>query len=787
MSLLDKKLLRDLRSLKSQALAVALVMACGLAMMVMTRSLILSLDSARTAYYEVYRFGEVFARLKRAPLEVARRAAEIPGVAAVQPSIARMVTLDVPSLPEPATALINSVPERGEAVLNRLHLRAGRLLSPGSRGEILVSEAFSDAHHLKPGDRLSAILNGRKVALRIAGIVLSPEFVFEAPPGAALPDNRTFAVLWMNYEELAQAYSLDGAFNQLSLALQPGASVSAVIASLDRLLVPYGGLRAYGRIHHASNLRVNDEIRVLQGLAVGFPLVFLAVGAFMTHAVMSRQITLQREQIAMLKACGFGAREIGGHYLKFALVIVGVGAVLGVIGGVVLGHRLVDLYHRFFRFPDLHFQLASGALIVAVIASALAAMVGVWGAVRRAMRLAPAEAMRPEPPARFSASLVERAGLGHWFSASMRMAFRNLERKPVQAFLTSAALALATAILIIPNAFRDGISYVLDFQWDIVQRQTVSMGLVEPGPARALADFRHLPGVVSAEPFRATPVELRSGPRARRLSIIGLAPHGQLNRVVDADLRQMVLPPQGLVLSSKLGQVLGVRVGDALWVRSLEGRRVEKSVPVAGFSEDFAGVSAFMDLGALNRLLLEGDVISGAYLAVDRSRWAEFLAAVKETPRAASVVVKDAMRESFRKTTAESIGVLQTMYLTFATLVAFGIVYNSARISLSERARELATLRVLGFTRGEVGAVLVGELSVLALVAVPVGLWLGGKLAGILLLSINTETVRLPLVLTAANYSFAASVITVATTLSLLLAARRIKELDLVGVLKVRD
>jgi putative ABC transport system permease protein len=370
---------------------------------------------------------------------------------------------------------------------------------------------------------------------------------------------------------------------------------------------------------------------------------------------------------------------------------------------------------------------------------------------------------------------------------SLRMALRNLQRKPVQALLTATALSLATAILIIPNAFRDGVSYVLDFQWDIVQRQSVTVSLVEPGPARALADFRTLPGVVSTEPFRATPVELVSGPIARRINLIGLRGEGGLSRVLDGELRQIVLPPRGIVLSSKLGEVLGVGIGDEVLVRSLEGKRVERRVPVAAFAEDFAGVSAFMELTALNRLLLEGDLVTGAYIAVDRGRWTDFLAAVKETPRATSVVVKEAMRESFRKTTAESIGVLQMIYLLFATLVAFGIVYNSARISLSERARELATLRVLGFTRGEVGAVLVGELTLLALLAVPVGLWVGGWLAQGLLTIVNTETVRLPLVLTLANYSFAASVITVATVVSLLVAARRIREIDLVSALKVRD
>ena len=127
MSLLDRKLLRDLRALKSQAIAVALVMACGLAMMTMTRSLILSLERTRDSYYEEHRFADVFARVKRAPNAVREQLAAIPGVAAVQTGIAVQVTLDLPGLPEPAVGLLNSLPERGEPVLNRLYVRSGRL------------------------------------------------------------------------------------------------------------------------------------------------------------------------------------------------------------------------------------------------------------------------------------------------------------------------------------------------------------------------------------------------------------------------------------------------------------------------------------------------------------------------------------------------------------------------------------------------------------------------------------------------------------------------------------
>ena len=788
MSLLDRKLLRDLRALKSQALAVSLVMACGLAMMIMTRSLILSLETTRDKYYQDYRFAQLFARLKRAPNTVADQLAAIPGIAAVQTGIALQATLDLPGMAEPAVGLIQSLPERDEPVLNRLHLRQGRILvGRASHGEILCGEAFASAHGLKPGAKLSAILYGRKQQFTIAGVVLSPEFVFEAPPGAALPDNRTYGVFWMPYKELASASNLDGAFNTVSFTLAPGVAEDSVIAAVDRVLAPYGGRGAYGREFHPSHVRVRDEIRVLHGLSIGFPLVFLSVAAFMTNAVMSRQITLQREQIAMLKACGFSNAQVGWHYFKFSLVIVVIGTGLGALGGLALGYRLVEMYQIFFRFPQLDFMLARSVLVFATIVSALAAFSGVWGAVRTAVRLPPAEAMRPEPPANFRPSLIERAGLGQTISVSIRMAFRNIERRPARAILTAAALALATGILVVPNALRDGIDYVLDYQWDIIQRQTVFVSLIEPGPSRALADFQHLPGVTLAEPVRGAPAEFRYGNHRRRLSILGLRADAVLNRVIDKDERRIPLPEHGLILSAKLAEVLGVKPGDVLNVRVLDGERPELLIPVAALSQDFAGTAAFMEIGELNRLLGEGDRISGAYLSVAAGEWNRFLQTLKTIPRASSVVVKEGIRSSFRKTTAESMGLVQKIYMTFAIVVAFGIVYNSARISLSERQRELATLRVVGFTRGEVTAVLVSELVILTLIAIPLGLLIGSGFATAILHTINTEFVRLPVILTASNYAFAVLVVAVASFLSAYFASRRLDRLDLVSVLKAHD
>jgi len=784
---LDKKLWRDLRRLKGQALAVALVMACGLAMMIMARSLIFSLQTTRQEYYEANRFAEVFAHLKRAPNSLKERVSEIPGVATVQPGISVQVTLDLPELKEPASGMVRSVPDFDASELNRLFLRSGRWLAGGNAREVLVGEAFADANQLRPGQTLIMLLNGKRQELRIAGIVLSPEFIFESRPGAALPDNRTYGTFWMAYKELARAFDLDGAFNYLSLNLAPGAPERRVIAELDRLLKPYGGLGAYGRSDHPSHIRVSDEIRVLTIISLGFPMVFLSVAAFMTNAVLSRLLALQREQIAILKAFGFSNRQIVFHYLKFAFVMVAGGTVLGAIGGVLLGHRLVLLYHKFFRFPELAFRLDHIAFPLALLVSAGAAVLGVFSAVRRAAKLPPAEAMRPEPPANYRPAWVERTGIGLFLSHTFRIAVRNIERKPMQALFTVAGLSLATGILIVPGAFRDGVQEVLEFEWDTVQRQDAGIGLVEPASYKTVYAFKQLPGVLSVEPFRTAFVRVSFGHHRRQLAIQGLPAKSQHNRVLDQNSHAIELPPEGLVISSKLAEVLGVSVGDRLLVEVLEGKRLTRWVQLDALAEDFAGVAAYMDLHALNHLLGEGDVISGANFRVDALRWDKFLLALKNTPRVSWVAIKESLRENFRSTTAASIGLIQKIYMFFAIVVAFGVVYNNARISLAERARELATLRVIGFSSREVGAVLVTELVILAMFAVPLGLLVGTGFATAILRGVNTETVRLPLILTAQNYALAVLVVVVASTLSAFSVLRRLSQLNLVGALKAPE
>jgi putative ABC transport system permease protein len=784
---LDLKLLRDISHMKGQMVAVSLVMACGLAMMIMARSLILSLESTRDAYYEGNRFARVFSDLKRAPNALRKRLAEIPGIAAVDTRVTGKVTLDLPGLAEPADGTIISIPEDRPQQLNKLFLRRGRLPELGSHNEVVVGEAFAKVHGFEPGNEIDAIIYGARQRLKIVGIALSPEFVFEARPGETLPDNRRFGVFWMNERELATALQLNGAFNNVIADMAPGGNTAPVIEELDRILTPYGGLVAYDRKDHPSAVRLNDELSVLHALSVAFPIVFLSIAAFMTSAVLSRLVRLQREQIAQLKALGYSSRQVGGHYLKFALVIVVIGTASGGLAGMILGRNIVGLYHKFFQFPSLTFHPDFSAIGVAFIVSSGAAFVGVLGAVRQAVRLPPAEAMRPEPPADFKASLFERIGLANLASPVFRMALRNLERRPFQAAFTALGLALATGIPVVPGAMRDGIYYLMDFQWDQAQRQDVTLNLIEPGSASTVGDMQHLPGVMSVESFRSIPARLRFGHHTRRLGVTGLQNNALLNRALDEYGQPLALPPDGLLISSKLAEILGAKAGDRIILEVQEGRRPVRKVTIQGLITDYAGLAAYMDIDSLRRLMQEGGSVSGGHLSVDKKQWVAFLDKVKKVPRIASLGIKEAVRESFRKTTAESIGLIQGLYFSFSVVVAFGVVYNSARIALSERSRDLATLRVVGFTHREVAMVLIGELALLTLIALPVGLGIGSLLASGIVHAASTESVRLPLVLTPRTYSTAVLIVVLSAGISFMVVSARIRDLDLLGVLKARE
>ena len=697
------------------------------------------------------------------------------------------VTLDVASLDEPAVGRLISIPATGRPALDDLFLRRGRWIEPDRPDEVLVSESFALAHHLGPGDSVTAVINGRRRKLAIVGVALSPEYVYSIRPGEVVPDDRLFGVFWMEKRALATAFDMQGGFDDVALKLTPGASDQEVIARLDRLLARYGGLGAIPRSQQISHWYLESELSSLQTVGLVVPVIFLAVAAFLLNVVLTRIVAVQREQIAALKALGYSEREIGWHYVEWGLVVAALGGAAGTGGGAWLGTVMIAMYNHFFRFPSLVYRLDPAIVVGGLAVTLAAAVLGALGAVRRAVRLPPAEAMRPEAPASYRRSVIERMGLGRLLPQPARMVIRNLERRPGRAIASVVGIACAAAMLVVGMFTLDAIDYVMRVVFQVAQRQDLTVNFVEPVSSRARYEVGRLPGAIYAEPARAVAARLSAGPRSRQVAISGLPAAALLNRVLDADEKPVVLPPEGLVLSSKLAEVLGVGPGDAVRVQVLEGARPVREVPVADVVEEYLGTSAYMEIGAVHRLMHEGGSLTGASIEADSAGLEKLYRRLKAIPKVAGVNLKSAALASFQRTLGDTLGLFVLFNAAFSAIIAFGVVYNAARVSLSERSRELASLRVLGFRRSEISAILLGELALLTLVAIPVGLLLGYALAGLVVKAYDTELYRFPLIIFPRTYAFAAGVVLAAAAASAFVVRRKLDRLDLVAVLKTRE
>jgi putative ABC transport system permease protein len=784
---LNRKLLRDLLAMKGQAIAIALVIASGVTMFVMYLSNFESLRRTQQAFYERQRFADVFVTAKRVPERVADRLAEIPGVWTIDTRVVADVTLDAPGMDAPSRGRLISIPADSHPKLNDIFLRRGRWIDATHPDEVLVGEAFAIANGFEPGMGIAAIINGRRRVLRIVGIALSPEYIYTIPPGEIIPDDRRYGILWMERKALASAFNMEGGFNDVALRLMPGSSSSEAIAQLDRILTSYGGLGAIPRSLQFSHWTLDSELRQLQKFGFIVPSIFLAVAVFILNVALTRALTLQRPQIAALKALGYTNVELAWHYLKWALLIAALGAVLGTAAGAALGKYMIQLYNQYFRFPVLDYRLSGGVAIGAVLASLVIAALGALSAVRRAVRIPPAEAMRPEPPAQYRPSMVERGFIGRRLSQITRIILRNIERQPIRALASLAGISLATAILVVGLFFIDSMDVLKEMQFSYVQRQDVTLSFVEPVSSEALYELRSLPGVEYVEPLRSVPVRLRHGHRSRNLAIIGLPAIPTLNRIVDRSGKVVAPPPEGLLLSKTLADILQVSPGERVRIEVLEGSRPMREEVVAGLVDEFLGLSVYMDEEALHRLMREGKRLSGAYLQVDSKELPRLYSKLKTTPGVAGVSLTEAALRSFERTMAENMGIMTTITVVFALIIAFGVVYNAARVSLSERSHELASLRVLGFRRAEISIILLGELALLTVLAMPLGAGIGILMTKGILAAVENELYRLPFVITLQNIARSALAVAIAAAISGLVVRRKLDRLDLVAVLKTRE
>jgi len=784
---LDRKMLRELWRLRSQLVSIGLVVATGVVTVVTLRGTYEALAQARDSYYSAYRLADVWSRLERAPDAVAARVLEIPGVTQVETRVSTYATLDLPWLEAPGIGLFLSVPDRGRPALNDLHVTRGRYVAPGRSQEVVVSENFFLKNGISLGDTITAVIDGLRVGVIVVGSAISPEHSYSVPPGALYPDDERYGVFWMSRAVLGPILDARDAFDELFLSLGQGADEAGVIREVNRILERYGGLGAYGRDRQLSYRILEDELAQNRTMGTVVPAIFLGVAAFLLNLVLARLIATQRTEIGTLKAFGYTDREVAWHYLSYALVAVGIGTVVGALGGIWAGGAMVGLYEQYFRFPTLEYRLSWTLVAIGGVVTLLASVGGGWTAVLRATRLTPAEAMRPEPPPRFEPGWMERVGVGSVLPTGGRLVLRNMERRPLKVLASSLGVAFSTAILVVGAFMFDGVSRLMELQFRVAQREDLTVSFNRPLGAGVLRDLANLDGVHRVEGYHAVPVRLTAGHRTRELALTGLQADATLRLIVQADGRTLPLPLAGMVLSRFVADELGLEPGMSATVEVLTGRRAVAPLIVASVADDFLGVSAFVTLERLRDLTGEAPLVSGVHLATDPGHTDAVNAHLKRIPAVASVVSPSVMLASFEEQLEDSLYVSVAFMLVFAGIIAVAVIYNGTRIALSERGRELASLRVLGFTRKEVARLLLGEQAAITLLAIPIGCLVGFALSAAVLGALASETYRVPLVVTWRTYALAAFVTLAAAGVSGWLVRRRLDRMDLISVLKTRE
>ncbi|MCW8416822.1 FtsX-like permease family protein [Fluoribacter dumoffii] len=784
---LNKKLWRDVIKLKSQILTIALVVCSGVSVLIASVNTYISLINAQQEFYSKHHFADIFASLERAPNYLKKRITEISGVSQVETRVVKDVILDLPWMQEPAVGRFISISENNTSGLNQLFLRQGRMPESNRYDEVLVNESFAKTHDLKTGDSIIALLNGHREKLNIVGIVLSPEYVYAIRGEDLLPDNRHFGIFWMDRKALGNAFGMQEAFNDISIKLAPDASEQFVMGQLERIFHSYGLTIAYTRKDQISDRFVTNEIKQQKIIATYIPPVFLIVAAFLLNLVTSRLISKEREQIATLKALGFRDLAIAYHYIKIILIILFLGALGGVSLGAWFGHLMTQLYTEYFIFPEFPYIFSYSAAIIGIFICFLAAVLGTLRAIYQVVNLMPAVAMKPPIPLIYQATWLEKIKFFARLSSSVKMVYRYIFRHLLRTILTCIGIALAMAIVILGLFWQDAIRYLINTQFIMAQREHAVVSFVNPVNKTALMELNKIIGITNSEGYRIVPARFTYQHRHELSSLFGIPEHAQLKILLNKNLKRMTVPPHGLLISEGLAERLHLAVGDKLDMELLEGNKAKAQLKVQGIINDYVGMFAYIEIEALNQLLNEDHLINSAAITVDMRHVANLYKKVKEIPKIGTITFKTAIINTFEETFAKHILVFTTILASFAIIIAVSVVYNNASITLAERARELTTLQVLGFTQGEVSTLLFLNHTFEIVISTPLGVIIGYLLSWSILQLMQTDWFKIPFVIEVKTYIISIMVILFASLISFYIIQRKASHLNLTSVLKVAD
>jgi putative ABC transport system permease protein len=779
--------LRDIKSNKGQYIAIIMVVVVGIAMYNAISMSFHNLNSATESYYEEYRLPHLFVRLNNAPESVVDIIGRSDGVSSAQGRLVLDVPMEIPGYEGRVQARIVSVPRSNKGALNKLHLEEGRYVSGDHRDGVLVEKLFMEFHRLDTGSSIYPIINGKRVELKVSGKAISPEYIYAVPSAQdMMPDNERFTILYLEHSFVQQLTGYDGMVNEVVLHLEDEGKVKEVKKELEDRLKHYGLISITERKDEVSYAMMDTELNALQSMGFAYPAVFLLIGSIVIYMLLIRLVDNQRRQIGVLMALGFTKGAILFHYIGYALLVGSVGSVLGSLAGVRLAGALTRYYLTFFNIPVLQVKTYADVVILGILMSVVFCGVAGYNAAKRVLRISPAEAMRPVAPIEGKKWWGERilpflAGL----RISWRLTFRNMWRNKKRTVFTVASIAMTVGLMISIMTMLDSMEYLFDKAFGDAlsyDYKVVFTGSVHRDVVKDLDEYKD---VTYAEPMAEYPVRLVNGWRNENTMVTGLVQGSRVYKLFDIKGNRVEVPREGILLTEGLAESLGVKRGDTITVEALNKPGSERKIAVKGIVEQYMGGSAFMEVGALNEVLREGSTINAALVNL-RYNSEEFAGDIEGMPYVQSVKEPDDMVKQYN----EYMGLIYAyigVIVALSCIMGFAIIYNTTTISIMERKRELASLRIMGFTNKQVAELIFNENTAVSAMGLIIGMPLGMYMAAQILKLMPEDMISLPLVIFPKTYVLAAATVAMFVILAQLANMRRISRMDLVEVMKSRE
>ena len=755
MSVLHRKLRRDLWAAKGLLATIVLLIVIGIMSFVMFLTLSLNLDAALQTYYSQCRMADFWVDVEKAPLHDLERLNQIPGVAETRARISFPVSLDIAAADRPISGRVISLPDDPAPVINQVLVRSGGYFTGLRNEEVLVNEGFARSWNIHPGDHLSVLLNGKSQELLVVGTAMGSEFALTIPPGG-LPDNRNYAILYIKESFAEEAFDYQGAANQIVGLLAPEYRDRGrlVFERIETFLRPFGEPQVTERDDQPAHNLLTARIAQMRTVNLIIPSLFLIVAALIMNILMMRIVEQQRTIVGTLKAIGYSNVSLSQHYLQFGTVVGLAGGLLGAALGQWEVGMMLGQMRAFFEFPRLEPEPIPMLLAGAVLLSLAISTIGTINGVQQVLRLSPAAAMRPKPPSSVHRTFLERIG-GLWKRLGFRwqMAIRSIQRQRVRTATNLFAATMGTAIILLVLHITDAITEMLSFTYEKVLVSDVDLTLQDEQPYETLYEVQRLPGVERAEPIFSIGGTFEHFLYSERGGITGLLPEATLTVPRDVEGRRVSLPSAGLLMSRHLAQKLQVREGDEVTFLPTKGNRDALQLPVARIVESYAGDAVYAEFGYLNRMMDEDDTVTKVQvkLKAEPHALSDLYLALKEVPQIqqanSAKELKGAMEENLG-----ALNIMVTVMIVCGGALFCGSMVTSTLIALAERRQEVATFRVLGYQPAAVGGLFLRESAIINTIGIVLGIPIGYELSWQIDQFMATDVVTLPFVISRSSY-----------------------------------